>query len=209
MMKRFNLSEWAIRHRSLVTYFMLVISGRGHRVLLAARAERRPGLHGQDHGGAGRLARRHGQRHARADHGPHRAQAPGNAKPRLPQELYDRRPDHDLRQPEGLRRRRPRCRTSGTRCARRCDDIRNTLPLGIVGPGFNDEFGDTYGIVYGFTADGFTHRRAEGLRGRDPQAAPRNCRTSRRSTSWAPRTSGSMWSSRPSSWPASASTAPR
>ena len=25
-------------------------------------------------------------------------------------------------------------------------------------PGSNDEFGDTYGIVYGFTADGFTHR---------------------------------------------------
>ena len=37
-------------------------------------------------------------------------------------------------------------------------DIRNTLPQGIVGPGFNDEFGDTYGIVYGFTADGFSHR---------------------------------------------------
>ena len=37
-------------------------------------------------------------------------------------------------------------------------DIRNDLPQGIVGPGFNDEFGDTYGIVYGFTADGFTHR---------------------------------------------------
>jgi multidrug efflux pump subunit AcrB len=37
-------------------------------------------------------------------------------------------------------------------------DIRGTLPQGIVGPNFNDEFGDTYGIVYGFTADGFTHR---------------------------------------------------
>ena len=37
-------------------------------------------------------------------------------------------------------------------------DIRHTLPAGIVGPGFNDEFGDTYGIIYGFTADGFTHR---------------------------------------------------
>jgi multidrug efflux pump len=37
-------------------------------------------------------------------------------------------------------------------------DIRGTLPQGIVGPGFNDEFGDTYGIVYAFTADGFTHR---------------------------------------------------
>ncbi len=37
-------------------------------------------------------------------------------------------------------------------------DIRHTLPAGVVGPGFNDEFGDTFGIIYGFTADGFTHR---------------------------------------------------
>jgi multidrug efflux pump len=37
-------------------------------------------------------------------------------------------------------------------------DIRQTLPQGVVGPFFNDEFGDTYGIIYGFTADGFSHR---------------------------------------------------
>jgi multidrug efflux pump subunit AcrB len=37
-------------------------------------------------------------------------------------------------------------------------DIRHTLPTGVLGPFFNDEFGDTYGIIYGFTADGFTHR---------------------------------------------------
>ena len=37
-------------------------------------------------------------------------------------------------------------------------DIRHTLPQGIVGPFFNDDFGDTFGIIYGFTADGFTHR---------------------------------------------------
>ena len=37
-------------------------------------------------------------------------------------------------------------------------DMRHTLPAGIVGPGFNDEFGDTFGIIYGFTADGFSHR---------------------------------------------------
>ena len=34
----------------------------------------------------------------------------------------------------------------------------HTLPAGIVGPGFNDDFGDTFGIIYGFTSDGFTHR---------------------------------------------------
>jgi multidrug efflux pump len=37
-------------------------------------------------------------------------------------------------------------------------DMRHTLPAGVVGPGFNDEFGDTFGIIYGFTADGFSHR---------------------------------------------------
>jgi multidrug efflux pump subunit AcrB len=37
-------------------------------------------------------------------------------------------------------------------------DIRHALPAGVVGPGFNDEFGDTFGIIYGFTADGFTQR---------------------------------------------------
>ena len=37
-------------------------------------------------------------------------------------------------------------------------DIQSTLPAGIVGPGFNDDFGDTFGIIFGFTSDGFTHR---------------------------------------------------
>lgn len=37
-------------------------------------------------------------------------------------------------------------------------DIRHTLPSGVLGPGFNDDFGDTYGIIYGFVADGFSHR---------------------------------------------------
>lgn len=37
-------------------------------------------------------------------------------------------------------------------------DISYTLPSETVGPYFDDEFGDTYGIIYAFTADGFTHR---------------------------------------------------
>ncbi|WP_332684297.1 efflux RND transporter permease subunit [Bosea sp. (in: a-proteobacteria)] len=37
-------------------------------------------------------------------------------------------------------------------------DMRHTLPAGTVGPFFNDRFGDTFGIIYGFTADGFTGR---------------------------------------------------
>ena len=41
---------------------------------------------------------------------------------------------------------------------RRIADIRHTLPAGVLGPFFNDDFGDTYGIIYGFTSDGFSHR---------------------------------------------------
>ncbi|CAH0281157.1 efflux RND transporter permease subunit [Roseomonas sp. CECT 9278] len=41
---------------------------------------------------------------------------------------------------------------------RRVADMRHTLPQGVVGPFFNDDFGDTFGIIYGFTADGFTQR---------------------------------------------------
>jgi multidrug efflux pump len=37
-------------------------------------------------------------------------------------------------------------------------DIRGALPEGIQGPAFNDEFGDTFGIIYAFTADGFSYR---------------------------------------------------
>lgn len=37
-------------------------------------------------------------------------------------------------------------------------DIVYTLPSETVGPYFDDEFGDTYGMVYAFIADGFTHR---------------------------------------------------
>lgn len=37
-------------------------------------------------------------------------------------------------------------------------DIRHTLPQGVLGPFFNDDFGDVFGIIYGFTSDGFTER---------------------------------------------------
>ena len=38
-------------------------------------------------------------------------------------------------------------------------DIQNTMPTGVQQPGFNDEFGDVYGNIYGFTADGVSQRQ--------------------------------------------------
>ena len=36
-------------------------------------------------------------------------------------------------------------------------DIRQTLPKGVVGPFFNDEFGDTFGNIYALSSDGFDY----------------------------------------------------
>ncbi len=37
-------------------------------------------------------------------------------------------------------------------------DMRHTLPQGVLGPFLNDDFGDTFGIIYAFTAEGFNFR---------------------------------------------------
>src|SRR5689334_22892654 len=37
-------------------------------------------------------------------------------------------------------------------------DIRGQLPQGAIGPFFNDDFGDVYGVIYALTTDGFTYR---------------------------------------------------
>jgi multidrug efflux pump len=47
-------------------------------------------------------------------------------------------------------------------------DMRATLPQGVIGPFFNDEFGDVYGSIYALSADGFSDEelrvRAEDIR---------------------------------------------
>ena len=42
---------------------------------------------------------------------------------------------------------------------KKIQDIRGEFPQGIQGPGFNDEFGDVFGSVYAFTADGISMRQ--------------------------------------------------
>ena len=48
------------------------------------------------------------------------------------------------------------------------NDIKGTLPQGVVGPAFNDRFDDVFGCIYALTADGFTYEemrnRAEKIR---------------------------------------------
>jgi multidrug efflux pump len=37
-------------------------------------------------------------------------------------------------------------------------DAKSSLPQGVIGPFFNDDFGDVYGVIYALTTDGFTYR---------------------------------------------------
>jgi multidrug efflux pump len=39
---------------------------------------------------------------------------------------------------------------------KRVNDMRLTLPQGVIGPFFNDEFGDVYGSIFALSADGFS-----------------------------------------------------
>ena len=36
-------------------------------------------------------------------------------------------------------------------------DMRSTLPAGVQGPFFNDDFGDVYGVIYALESDGFSY----------------------------------------------------
>ena len=51
---------------------------------------------------------------------------------------------------------------------KRIGDIRQNLPAEAIGPFFNDEFGDVFGTIYGFTGDGISlaelRRHAENVR---------------------------------------------
>ena len=156
-MTRLNLSEWAIRHRSLVTYFMLVLVVAGVASYLRLGRSEDPEF---------TIKTMVVQ-----------ATWPGATVGDTLQQVTDRlerklqeTPDLDYLKSYTsagqttifvyLKDSTPAARVPDIwyQVRKKVGDIRQTLPLGILGPFFNDEFGDTYGIVYGFTADGFTRQ---------------------------------------------------
>ena len=40
---------------------------------------------------------------------------------------------------------------------KRVGDMAATLPAGVRGPFFNDDFGDVYGVIYALESDGFSN----------------------------------------------------
>jgi multidrug efflux pump len=156
-MTRFNLSQWAIRHRSLVSYFMLIIIVAGLWSYFRLGRSEDPDFTVKT------MVVQVGW--------------PGATVSDTLEQITDRL-ERKLQETPNLDYLKSfttagqstvfvNLKDSTTpaqapdiwyQVRKKVGDIRNTLPQGIVGPGFNDEFGDTYGIVYGFTADGFSHR---------------------------------------------------
>ena len=46
---------------------------------------------------------------------------------------------------------------------KKINDMRYTLPAGVQGPFFNDDFGDVYGVIYALEAEGFTYAELKSI----------------------------------------------
>jgi multidrug efflux pump subunit AcrB len=155
-MKRFNLSEWALRRRSLVTYFMLVIAVAGVWSYLRLGRSEDPDftvktmvVQAQWSGAtvADTLEQITDRIESKLQETPsldYLKSYTSAGQAAIFVNLKDSTPPKEV--PD-----------IWYQVRKKVHDIQNTLPTGTV-VGFNDEFGDTYGIVYGFTADGFTDR---------------------------------------------------
>ena len=155
-MKRFNLSEWALTHRALVLYAMIVLGIIGawsyrhlgqsedppftFKVMVVRTVW--PGAP------ANEVAKQVTERIEKA------LMTTGNyefirsySRPGESQVIFVARDSmHSDEVPELWYQAR-----------KKVGDIKATLPEGVVGPFFNDEFGDTFGNIYALTGPGFDY----------------------------------------------------
>ena len=200
-----NLSEWALGKRSLVIFLMIVAVvagtlsflrlGRGEdpaftfRTMIVAAAW--PGATVDETllQVTERLERKLQETH-HLDTGA---------------QLHDGRTDDDLRRSPSSRRRRPRCPTSGTRSARTsATSGRRFPPASSARSSTTTSATPTASSTRSPPTASRSASCATTLRPRVRACC--RCLTCRRSKCWARRTSRSTSSSRPSGWPASAST---
>ncbi len=155
-MKGFNISEWALEHQSLVLFFMLALAGAGfYSYLKLGQAE--------DPDFTFKLM-------------VVRAVWPG-ASPAEMEEQVTERLEKKLQETPYLDNLRSYTKPGETtifvtlkdstapgavagvwyEVRKKVGDIRHTLPNGVLGPFFNDEFGDVFGNLYAFTGDGFSY----------------------------------------------------
>lgn len=157
-MKSFNLSDWALRHRSLVWYFMIVFSVAGLFAYLGLGREEDPSFTIKTMTIS--------------------AQWPGASVEETTRQVTDRI-ERKLEELEQLDYSRSMTTPGQTlifvnlKPTTKARDVPNTwlnvrnmirdiqaqFPAGVVGPFFNDKFGDVYGNIYAFTSDGVSQRQ--------------------------------------------------
>ncbi|MHB0953783.1 MAG: efflux RND transporter permease subunit [Allorhizobium sp.] len=161
-MKSFNLSDWALEHRSLVWYFMIVFILAGTFSYLNLGREEDPAFTIKT-----MIIN---------------AQWPGASAEEVTRQVTDRI-EKKLEELEALDYTRSETTAGQTtifvellsstkakdvtdnwvRVRNMINDIKGDFPSGVVGPFFNDTFGDVYGNIYAFTSDGLTQRQLRDL----------------------------------------------
>ncbi|TLX04358.1 efflux RND transporter permease subunit [Rhizobium sp. MHM7A] len=161
-MKSFNLSDWALEHRSLVWYFMIVFILAGAFSYLNLGREEDPNFTIKTMVIT--------------------AQWPGASAEEVTRQVTDRI-EKKLQELESLDYTRSQTVAGQTtvfvellpttkardvtptwlRIRNMIADIKGDFPSGVVGPFFNDRFGDVFGNIYAFTSDGLTQRQLRDL----------------------------------------------
>ncbi len=168
-MKRFNLSEWAITHRALVLFMILVLAGAGtYSYFNLGRAEDPsftiktmvvnvtwPGATATE------------MQTQVADVIEKKLQA----LPYLDRVETYSQPGVSFIQVYLIDRTPPSLvKELWYQVRKKVGDIKGDLPAGVIGPAFNDEYGDVYSAIYMLTADGLSlaelKTRAEDIRQR-------------------------------------------
>lgn len=161
-MKKFNLSDWALEHRSLVWYFMIVFILAGAFSYIGLGREEDPAF---------TIKTMIIQ-----------AQWPGASAEEVTKQVTDRI-EKKLEELDSLDYTKSETVAGQTtifvellpttkakdvnaiwmRVRNMIGDIKGDFPSGVVGPFFNDNFGDVYGNIYAFTSDGLTQRQLRDL----------------------------------------------
>ena len=155
-MKDFNLSEWALRHQSFVLYCIVVLGFIGvFSYTKLGQSEDPPftfKLMTVRTGWPGATAREVEQQVTE------RVEKKLQEMPELNYVRSFSRPGESLVF-VAVKDSEPTARLPEIfyQVRKKIGDIRGQLPAGIVGPTFNDEFGDTFGNIYALTGDGFSY----------------------------------------------------
>src|SRR6266481_7666679 len=169
VMMHFNLSEWAITHRALVLFMILVLGGAGaYSYFNLGRAE-------DPNFTIKTMVVNVGWPGATATE--MQTQVADKIEKKLQELPYlDRvesysQPGVSVIQVILIDRTPPaKVKDLWYQVRKKVGDIRGDLPAGIIGPNFNDEYGDVYSALYMLSADGLTlaelKTRAEDIRQR-------------------------------------------